>query len=179
MRTFKSIVFSVCLLLILSVFCSCGEESLSKTDYASAVVTIYGDYCDKFDEISEALQKGQRVTANTLCDEATEIMDAMIELAPPTAFKDEHEDIVGYCENEKEKLSLQKEYLEIAKDAENLTEEQKTRITELQERLSILSLQSDKLEIKVAEIAGKQLETQTEEHDHDHHGVVNDDWETQ
>ncbi|MBE6853262.1 MAG: hypothetical protein E7505_07265 [Ruminococcus sp.] len=145
-----------------SVAFSGCDENLSKNEYATLVVNIYSEYEQKFDEIIAAIQSQQRVTADSLCDEASKIMDDMIALEPPVAFSDEDERLEDYCKNEKEKLSLQKEYMKLVKDEENITPEQKERISEITERMSVLSLNSDKFYRLVDEIAGKQLETQTE-----------------
>ncbi len=149
-------IFSVLCTLL---FTGCGDDNLSPQEYASALVTSYDDYCKEFDRISEALSKGQNVTAGKLCDEASEMLDDMTELKAPKKLSDEHDSLKTICKNEKEKLSLQKELLEIISDGEeNITDEQKTRIEEIKEKLSVLSVQSDKFEKLVYDLADKYLE---------------------
>lgn len=156
-------VFLSAIVFFAVFLCGCSEKSMSKADYASAVVSLYGKYSDKFDEIITAISKGQRITAAELCDEAYSILDEMSELVPPVAFRDEHEDIVQYCKDEQEKLTLQKEYMDIVKDGKDIPEDKTERIEEIQQRLSELSLKSDKFYVKVAQIADKELEKQTEQ----------------
>lgn len=149
----------MCVSAILLTGC---DQGVSGEDYASQVVSLYGDYSKKFDEITQALSKGQRVTATSLCDEASEIIDEIDALKPPVAFKDEHKIISDCCKKEKEKLELQKEYLDIAKNEGHLTDEENARIKEITEKMSNLSLQSGTFYNQVQKIADKELQTQTE-----------------
>ncbi len=174
MKKIRHFILTVCLLFISFLFFGCEEDkTLSKTEYASSVVTVYEGYSDKFDEITEAMQKGQRVTATVLCDEAATFMDEISSLAPPTAFKDEHEKIKEYSSKEKRKLELLKEYIEIAKDEANLSEEQLERISVIQEESSLLSLESDKFYALVYQIADKQLD----EREGTQHALAYEDFE--
>ena len=120
MKKIRHFILTVCLLFISFLFFGCEEDkTLSKTEYASSVVTVYEGYSDKFDEITEAMQKGQRVTATVLCDEAATFMDEISSLAPPTAFKDEHEKIKEY--SSKEKRKIEREILKaFGRNTENL-----------------------------------------------------------
>ena len=156
----KKLILSLlsCLFLCVTVTLLGGcDEGISGKDYASQVVSLYGDYSHKFDEISQALTKGQRVTATSLCDEASEIIDEIAALEPPVAFKDEHKIISACCKKEKEKLDLQKEYLEIAKNEDNLTDEENARIKEIQEKMGELSLQSGTFYNQVQKIAEDKI----------------------
>ncbi len=154
-----SLLVGLFLVTSAALFTGCSE-GMSGTDYASEVVSLYADYSKKFDEITDALANGQRVTATSLCDQAAEIIDQIDALEPPVAFKDEHKVISECCKKEKEKLDLEKEYLEIAKDEDNLTDEQNARLDEVKEQLSELSVQSEKFYAEVENIAGKALQTQ-------------------
>ena len=161
----KKLFFSLMTGLFLCAFTlllgGCSEGTTA-TDYASQVVTLYGNYSDKFNEITEALTRGQSVTAVSLCNEAAEIIDEIDALEPPIAFKDEHKVISECCKKEKEKLDLEKEYINISKEDGALTDEQQKRVDEITERLSDLSLQSGSFYNAVDKIAGKVLNTQTE-----------------
>ncbi len=142
----------------------CDDENLSPKEYASALVTSYDDYCEEFDLISQALSKGQNVTAQKLCDEASGMLDDIKELKAPKKLSDEQDSLKKICDNEKEKISLQKEMLEIISDGtENITDEQKTRIDEIKEELSVLSVQSDQFEKLVYSLADKYLEKKEKE----------------
>ena len=93
MKSLNSILPAVIMtVIILFMFGSCGEAetTMSKTDYASSVVSLYSQYSKKFDEISTAIQNEQRVTISRLCDDAEVILDDMKALLPPLAFKHEH-----------------------------------------------------------------------------------------
>lgn len=159
-----SVCFCALVLLSAVVLTGCGDKKLSAKDYASELITAYDDYCNEFDSISEALTKGQNVTAGKLCDEASELLDDMIALEAPKKLSEDHKNITKICESEKEKLSLQKELLDIISEGtENLTDKQETRIQEITDRLSVLSLESDKFEIQVKKVADKYLEKQESE----------------
>lgn len=158
----KKYIAAAVFAVMLSTMATGCEENLSKEEYASKAVIIFEDYSDKFNEIVTAMGKDQRITAIKLCDEALDILDEMIALSPPAAFKDEDDEIERCCRDEKEKLTLQKEYLDLAADEDNLTDEQKQRISTIQERVGELSSRSGKFYTIVALVADKELERKPE-----------------
>ncbi len=164
MKSLNSILPAVIMtVIILFMFGSCGEAetTMSKTDYASSVVSLYSQYSKKFDEISTAIQNEQRVTISRLCDDAEVILDDMKALLPPLAFKDEHKRISKCCDDEKEKLELQKEYITLLKDNAEMTDKEKERKKEIEDRMSELSAKSDSFYAEVDDLAKQQLPTQT------------------
>lgn len=164
MKALKNIIpVAVMTVVMLFMLGGCGEteKSMSKADYASSVVLLYSQYSDKFDEISTAIQKGQRVTITNLCDEAEVILDDMQALKPPLAFKDEHKKISKCCDYEKEKLELQKEYIGLLKDTAEMTDKEKERQKEIEDKMSELSVKSGNFYNEVDNLAKQQLQTQT------------------
>lgn len=159
MKTGNSIAAVVMTIIFIISLTGC-EKNMSRTDYASSVLNIYSEYTKKFDEIYDAVQGGQTVTAGKLCDEASDILKKMTDLNPPQVFKDEHKKVVKCCDDENEKLSLQKELIELSKNASSLTQEQQERANEITNRMQELSAKSGDFEQIVEVIAGKQLETQ-------------------
>ena len=164
MKALNSILpAAIIAVIMLFTLGSCGEveTTMSKTDYASSVVSLFSQYSKKFDEISEAIQKGQRVTISKLCDDAEVILDDMKALIPPIAFKDEHKRISKCCDDEKEKLELQKEYITLLKDDAELTDKEKERKTEVEDRMLQLSAKSGNFYVEVDDLAKQQLPKQT------------------
>ncbi|MDO5558878.1 MAG: hypothetical protein Q4F95_04710 [Oscillospiraceae bacterium] len=160
MKTSRSIIAVLITVALMFSLNSC-EQNMSRSEYASEVVTIYTEYSDKFEEIYEAVEAGQRVTAAGLCDEALDILKKYDDLKPPQVLKDEHEKIKQCCSDENEKISLQKELLELSRDTKELSEQQQSRLAEITNRMQELSSKSALFEETVDLIAGKELETQT------------------
>lgn len=152
--------FAAALMVFMVSGCS-DSEYVSGTQYASDLADLYIGYSEVFDQITEALENERTVTAVELCNQAKKILDAMSDLKHPVSFNEDHKVIVQCCENEKRKIDLEKEYLDMAQQGGSLTDEQKQKLQDITDELSLLSAKSGLLGQQVDRIASERLETKS------------------
>ncbi len=145
------------LFIMIFTFSSC-EEILTRTEYASNVISIYSEYEKASKSVSEKASVGNIEKAEEFNEEAIGLLDKIINLNVPFAFKDEHEKLSEICENEKEKLNSAMELLKLIQDTTEMTKEKQEKIDELNEKARVAAQKASGLYSQIQLIADKQLE---------------------
>jgi hypothetical protein len=144
-------------LFIMMVTLSSCEEVLTRTEYASDVITIYSEYEKVSKNVAEKASVGNVEKAEEFNKEAIELLDKIINLNVPFAFKDEHEKLSEICENEKSKLNSAMELLKLIQDTTEMTKEKQEKIDELNEKTRVAAEKAYGLYNQIQSIADKQL----------------------
>lgn len=153
----NKIICGLFLFIMMFAFSSC-EEVLTRTEYASEVITIYSEYEKVSKSVAEKASVGNIEKAEEFNKEAIVLLDKIINLNVPFAFKDEHEKLSEICENEKVKLNFAMELLKLIQDTTELTKEKQEKIDELNKKARVAAEKASGLFEQIQLIAEKQLE---------------------